>query len=117
MLFVVKPPRKAMPKYSYNADAGQTDLMGAAYNGDADEVAHVLSMPCDIDAQDDHGITALMYAAMKGHTQALQRLIDHTADLEIQSSQRWTAVMYAVRDGHLEVVQALAGQSDSPSPV
>lgn len=44
-----------MPEYPYNSDIGQTELMGAAYNGDADEAARILSMPCDLDAQDSHG--------------------------------------------------------------
>jgi len=87
-----------VPTYPYNAEIGQTDLMGAAYNGDAEEVALILSMPCDVDAQDNHGVSALMYAAMEGHTAAVQRLIEHGADMELQaSSQRYTALMYAVR--------------------
>jgi hypothetical protein len=49
---------QTMSAYSYNSDIGQTDLMGAAFNGNADEVARILTMPCDIDAQDSHGITA-----------------------------------------------------------
>jgi ankyrin repeat protein len=96
-----------MSEYPYNAETGQTDLMAAAYNGDSEEVAHLLTMPCDIDAQDSHGTTALMYAAMQGHTQAVQRLVEHKADLEIQSTQHWTALMYAAREGHTETVQAL----------
>ena len=52
-----------MPEYPYNPDIGQTDLMAAAHHGDAEEAATILSMPCDINAQDDHGLTALMCAA------------------------------------------------------
>jgi ankyrin repeat protein len=72
-----------MPEYPYNQEIGQTDLMAAAYNGDADEVARILTMPCDIDAQDSHGLTALMYGAMEGHTEAIQRLVQRQADLEL----------------------------------
>ncbi len=96
-----------MPEYPYNPEIGQNDLMAAAYNGDAEEVVHILAMPCDIDARDTHGITALMYASMQGHTQAVLRLIERNADLEIQSRQHYTALMYAARDGHTETVQAL----------
>lgn len=103
-----------MPQYPYNPDTGQTDLMGAAYNGDAEEVAHILSMPCDINAQDDHGTTALMYAAMQGHAEAVRRFVEHKADLELQSSQRYTALMYAVRGGHTETVQALLTAKADP---
>jgi hypothetical protein len=39
-----------MAEYPYNAESGQTDLMGAAYTGDAKEVVRLLSLPCDIDA-------------------------------------------------------------------
>lgn len=103
-----------MSQYPYNPEIGQTDLMGAAYSDDAEEVVRILSMPCDIDAQDDHGVTALMYAAMKAHTEVVQRLIEHKADLEVQSlSRRYTALMYAVRGGHTSTVQALlAAQAD-----
>jgi ankyrin repeat protein len=88
--------------------------MAAAYHGDADEVVHLLTLPCDIDAQDNHGVTALMYAAMQGHTEAVRRLIEHKADLELQSAQRFTALMYAVRGGHTEAVQALLRAKADP---
>ena len=103
-----------MPEYLYNAENGQTDLMGAAFNGDPEAVVRILSMPSDINAQDNHGITALMYAAMLGHAEAVKRLIEHNADLEIQSAQRYTALMYAVRGGHTATVQALLGAKADP---
>src|SRR5271154_6873853 len=103
-----------MPKYPYNTDIGQTDLMGAAYNGDAEEIGSILSLPCDIDAQDSHGITALMYAAIQGHSEVVQRLIEHKADLEIQSVQRYTALIYAARGGHVEAVQILLRAKADP---
>ena len=103
-----------MPEYPYHADIGQTDLMGAAYNGDAEEVVRILTMPCDVDAQDFHGMTALMFAAMQGHTDAVQRLIEHKADLELQSTQRYTALMYGVRGGRTATVQALLNAKADP---
>jgi ankyrin repeat protein len=104
-----------MSQYPYNADIGQTDLMGAAYNGDAEEVVHILCMPCDVDAQDDHGVTALMYASREGHTEPVRRLIEHQADLELQPfSRRYTALMYAVRGGHTFTVQALLTAKADP---
>jgi ankyrin repeat protein len=103
-----------MSQYPYHADQGQTDLMAAVYNGDADEVVRILTMPCDIDAQDCHGMTALMFGALKGHTDAVLRLVEHGADLEIQSGQRWTALMYAVRGGHLESVLSLLRAKADP---
>jgi ankyrin repeat protein len=103
-----------MPEHPYNEDKGQTDLMGAAFNNDVGEIERVLSMPCDIDAQDAHGMTALMYAAMEGHTESVQALIEHKADLELQSSQRFTALMYAVRNNHLNAVQALLRAKADP---
>jgi ankyrin repeat protein len=105
---------RIMPLYPYNPDIGQTDLMGAAYNGDADEIGNILALPCDIDAQDSHGLTALMYAAMQGHSKSVQRLIEHKAALEIQSAQRYTALMYAVRSGHLGTVQTLIHAKADP---
>lgn len=103
-----------MPKYPYNPDIGQTDLMSAAYNGDAEEVSNILALPCDIDAQDSHRMTAVMYAAIQGHSEAVQRLIEHKAALEIQSPQRYTALMYAVRGGHEGAVQALLRAKADP---
>ena len=88
--------------------------MSAAYNDDADEVARLLALPGDIDAQDTHGVTALMYAAMRGHTQVVQCLVDHRAGLELESAQRYTALMYAVRGGHAETVQALLRAKADP---
>jgi len=100
--------------YAYNPENGQTDLMAAAHNGDADDTVRVLSMPCDIDAQDSHGLTALMYAAIQGHTGILKLLADHHANLELQSAQRYTALMYAVRQGHMASVQALLAAKADP---
>lgn len=103
-----------MPKYPYNADIGQTDLMGAAYNGDTDETESILDMPCDIDAQDAHGVTALMYAAMEGYSKVVEQLIAKGADLELQSAQRFTALMYAVRGGHTQTVESLLKAKADP---
>ncbi len=103
-----------MAEYPYNSDKAQTDLMAAAFNGDADAVGCILSMPCDIDAQDAHGITALMYAAMQGHTEAVSALIKNDAGLELQSAQHYTALMYAVRENHLETVQTLLRAKADP---
>ena len=104
-----------MARYPYNPNTGQTDLMGAAYHGDAEEIARILVMPCDIDAQDDHGFTALMYAAMVGHAEAVQCLIEHEAALELLSSSgRYTALMHAVRGGHTATVKALLAAKADP---
>ena len=103
-----------MSTYPYSPERAQTELMSAAYNGDADEVARLLTLPCDIDAQDSHGVTALMYAAMQGHTEAAQCLIERKADLELQSGQRYTALMYAVRGGHTGAVHALLRAEADP---
>jgi ankyrin repeat protein len=62
--------------------------MGAAFNGDAEEVARILTMPCDIDAQDSHGISALMYAAIRGSVEVIERIVESQASLELQSAQR-----------------------------
>jgi ankyrin repeat protein len=96
-----------MALYPYNTDEGQTDLMAAAYNGDAEEVARLLERPCDVDAQDAHGATALIYAAIEGREEALQELIERRANLELQTAQRFTALTYAARNGHLGCVRAL----------
>lgn len=103
-----------MSAYPYDSDNAQTDLMAAAYNGDADEVIRLLELPSDIDAQDLHDTTALMYAAMKGHAEVVRQLIEHKAGLELQSSQRYTALMYAVRRSHLETVQILLKAGADP---
>jgi len=103
-----------MPEYPYNPETGQTDLMSAAYNGDAEEVSRLLLMPCDVDAQDSHRLSALMYAAIKGHSDVVERLIRNNASLELQSAQRYTALMYAVRGGHTEAVQALLRAKADP---
>lgn len=104
-----------MSEYPYNSEIGQTDLMGSAYNGDAEETRRILSMPCDIDAQDYHGTTALMYAGMEGHTAVVRELLEHKASMDIQSSQRWTALMYAVRGGHATAVQTLLKAGADPN--
>ena len=104
-----------MARYPYNPQIGQTDLMGAAYYGDAEEIALILALPCDIDAQDHHGFTALMFAAMMGHTEAVQCLIEHGAALELLSpSDRYTALMHAVRGGHTATVKALLQAKADP---
>ncbi len=103
-----------MPTYPHNPERAQTELMSAAYHGDAEEVARLLAFPCDIDAQDHDGLTALMYAALKGHTETVTLLIQHQAKLELQSAQRYTALLYAVRGGHTETVLALLHAKADP---
>lgn len=103
-----------MSEYPYNNENGQTDLMAAAYNGDLEELLAILSMPCDVDAQDSHGLTALMYAATKGHAEIVQQIITAGADLELQSKQRYTALMYAVRAESLATVKTLLNAKADP---
>jgi len=37
-----------MPQYPYHANQGQTDLMAAADNGDADEIVRFVAMPATL---------------------------------------------------------------------
>ncbi len=104
-----------MPDYPYKPDIGQTDLMAAAYNGDAEEIARILAVPCAIDAQDIHGFTALMYAAMEGYPHVVHALVEHRAQLELQSKQRYTALMYAVRYNQIGCVKALLDAKANPN--
>ena len=89
--------------------------MGAAYSGDAEEVARVLALLCDIDAQDSHGMTALMYGAMRGHTNIVQLIIHNKAKLELQSAHYFTALMYAVQYGYVETIQELLNAKADPN--
>jgi ankyrin repeat protein len=100
--------------YPYNSDEGQTDLMAAAYNGDAEEVERLLTCPCDVDAQDAHGISALMYAAMAGYAEVVKTLLGSRPNLELQSRQGFTALTYAARDGHVDCVRALLRAGANP---
>lgn len=82
-------------------------LIGAAEQGNMQQIEELLAQDADVDAQDEHGYTALIWAAINGHREICELLIAHQIDINTQGKDGWTALMYAARDGRLQIVQLL----------
>uniref|UniRef100_A0A7S1AY08 U-box domain-containing protein n=1 Tax=Noctiluca scintillans TaxID=2966 RepID=A0A7S1AY08_NOCSC len=87
--------------------AGRTQLMHAAGEGDVQALEQQLSKKASVDARDECKCTALMYAATYGHIDAVRVLLDHGSNIEATSKDGWTSLITATYNGHIDVVQYL----------
>ena len=85
----------------------QKDLEMAAFNGDVDELARLISEGADIDARNKYGMTPLMIAATRGHGPFVVWLVEHGADLDHTAKYAMSALMLAVVYGHTDIVEEL----------
>jgi ankyrin repeat protein len=85
---------------------GDTPLIYAAVQGNAQVVKLLLAAGADVEAQNPHGITALMEAAFWGNLEAVEILIRHGARLECQDRAGRTALQWAMNGEGKEVVDS-----------
>ena len=86
---------------------GQTALMIAAENGDAETIQALLDAGAKMDAADPEGATALHVASQWGHTNAAARLIAAGAKLDATNRAGRTPLDVAVWEGREELAQQL----------
>jgi ankyrin repeat protein len=74
---------------------GNTPLIEAATNGDAQLIQLLIQNSADVNAHGSGGKTALMSASFLSNADALKVLIENNADLEAVDNEGWTALMHA----------------------
>jgi ankyrin repeat protein len=84
-----------------------TDLMKAAWRGDADAVTSLLNGGMDVNSKAAGGITALMFAAWSGRLATVQALLARGAEINTQTVAGSTPLMFAAATGHTAIVQVL----------
>ena len=99
-------------KVEYAKDeAGRTELMHAARDGDLVRAAALICAGLPVDATDSCKCTALMYATTYGHVALARCLIEHAANVNALSHDRWTPLIAAVYNGHLPVAKYLLSKA------
>ena len=107
--FEHKEPR---PQKIFATDeAGRTELMHAARDGDLARAVTLLHSGLPVDAADSCKCTALMYATTYGHVAMARCLIEHGASVNALSHDRWTPLIAAVYNGHLSVAKYLLSKA------
>ncbi len=95
---------------------GQTALMIAAENGEADTVQALLDAGAQVDAADPEGATALHVACWRGDTNIVARLLAAGAKLDATNQAGRTPLDVAVWEGREKVVQQLRAR-EAPGTV
>jgi outer membrane protein assembly factor BamB len=85
-----------------------TELMTAAYKGDAEAIESLLAKGAQVNQKTHYGATALWFAAYKGHVEAAKVLLDHRADPNVRDTV-WgeTPLSMAVEFGKVDLIKAL----------
>jgi len=89
-------------------------LHDAAGSGSADEMALLLLLGPDIEAQDAEDRRPLHMAAAAGNTQVTQLLLDAGAQVDAQDKHRRTPLYWAAWSGHAADVELLLDHHASP---
>ncbi|CAE7908315.1 ANKRD50 [Symbiodinium necroappetens] len=101
-------PMAVLRRVEFTTDeAGRTDLMHAARDGDLVRASTLLCAGLPVDATDSCKCTALMYATTYGHVALARLLIEQGANVNALSHDRWTPLIAAVYNGHLPVAKYL----------
>ncbi|CAE7509209.1 ANKRD50 [Symbiodinium microadriaticum] len=101
-------PMTVLRRVEFTTDeAGRTDLMHAARDGDLVRASTLLCAGLPVDATDSCKCTALMYATTYGHVALARLLIEQGANVNALSHDRWTPLIAAVYNGHLPVAKYL----------
>jgi len=66
-------------------------------------VEYLISLGCNLSANDVHGNAPLHLAAREGHLLVVKLLVEKGADLEAQDSLGVTALHLAAKNNHIQV--------------
>lgn len=87
---------------------GNTPLITAALNADANAVENLIDAKADVNAKNKAGYTALMMATTKRHVKVVKLLLKAKADVNLRSVVGFTALMrVCVIGGHVDVLKML----------
>lgn len=89
--------------------AGNTLLMLAAYHGNPDTVATLISHGGTVDARNDRGQTPLAGAVFQGYQQVAQVLLAHGADPDAGTPSARRAAYYFEQPDLIDLINRAAG--------
>ena len=89
-----------------NSD-GETPLLAAARQGDADIAQLLLRYGADVNALDKNHVSPLLVAARQGHAAIVKPLLDHGADVNALDKNHVSPLLVAARQGHAAIVKPL----------
>lgn len=92
---------------------GQTPLIAAAINGNADIVRYLIDQNVNLEVTDDYQHTALITAAYHNRTEVLKILVDNDANIKAQTSYGHNAVYLAAHYGYLDALKMLVAKDRS----
>ncbi|MBU1233277.1 MAG: ankyrin repeat domain-containing protein [Proteobacteria bacterium] len=93
---------------------GNSLLMLAAYNDQAETASMLLKHGAEVDRRNDHGQTPLGGVAFKGNMALVSLLLEAGADINADNGGGKTPLMFAAMFGHREVVEHLLEQGADP---
>src|SRR5688572_29490162 len=96
-------PTRAHLSKSALHEAGHTELMRAALEGQTETVKRLLESGANVNDRDDEGRTALMFAVANIQTDAAKALLDHGADVNVTANDGSSALMLAASSGDSEI--------------
>lgn len=82
-------------------------LMEAAFDGELEQVRHLVSEGASVNAADGQDRVPLMWAAFNGHTPVIAYLLEEGAKLDARDSAGRTALMYASSGPFADTVELL----------
>jgi len=98
---------RAQMSESAGHEAGHTQLMRAALEGQAEQVKRLLEGGADVNEKDYEGRTALMFAATNMHTNVAKTLLRSGADVNVTANDGSTALLLAASSGDDKTVGEL----------
>ncbi len=93
---------------------GNSLLMLATYNGQAETASMLLNHGAEVERRNDHGQTPLGGVAFKGNMAMVNLLLDAGADINADNGGGKTPLMFAAMFGHRQVVEYLLEQGANP---
>lgn len=96
-------------------DKGDSLLMLAAYNGQAEAARVILEAGGDTELANDRGQTPLAGAAFKGDAGMVRLLLDHGAPVDGAGDGTRTALMVAAMFDRIEIVDLLLAEGADPA--
>ncbi|MDR0579982.1 MAG: ankyrin repeat domain-containing protein [Campylobacteraceae bacterium] len=95
---------------------GNTLLMLAAYNGNADTVKMLIDMGADVNLKNDRGQTPLAGVCFKGYTKIVKLLVENGANIDEDNGFGMRAVMFASMFGNRDIVEYLTKRHKGLKP-
>jgi ankyrin repeat protein len=92
---------------------GNTLLMLASYNGNAEAARMLLEYGAEVDRRNHRGQTPLGGAAFKGYEEIVTLLLQHGADIDADNGGGMTPLMFAATFGRTRVVTQLQARGAS----